>query len=409
MGRDTDEFFLARALELAARGRGAVEPNPLVGCVLVKDELVIGEGFHRAFGAPHAEVEALAACTESPEGATAYVNLEPCSHTNKKTPPCAPRLIAAGIQRVVIGWEDPNPAVSGRGIQQLRAAGIEVVVGVRGAESRQLNAPFFSRQLRGRPYVTLKWAESANGKAAGQDGQPFPISNERSHRVVHALRARCDAILVGINTVLRDDPLLTARGLPEESRRTLRRIVLDSRARIPTDSRLVTTAGQVPLHVFVGRWAKDDPAMSRRVDMLRERGVQVEPIDCDPGAALAINSILQKLAAELDVTHLLVEGGPTIHAAFVRQNLADRVWVFRSPQTVNEPRALMAAAIPAGYTRTGIKSLDEDTLSEYLNPDSAVYFSKVPSIDLTASLRWVHDFAASATSNPLAGDLRARK
>ncbi len=414
MGPDTDEAFLARALELAAGGRGSVEPNPMVGCVLVKDGRVIGEGYHAAFGQPHAEAVALAACSESPAGATAYVNLEPCSHTNKKTRPCAPRLIAAGIRRVVIGCEDPNPAVAGGGIEQLRAVGVEVAVGIRQSESRQLNAPFFARQVHGRPYVTLKWAESADGKVAGRDGRPLQISNERSNGIVHALRRRCDAILVGINTVLRDDPLLTVRGLSaqkggtgvppvllqqrhgrdaratNQETRSLRRIVLDSRARIPLERKVVATARQWPLHVFVSQATTKDSAGASNVDALRARGVHVETVASDCIAPLSLEAVLKKLA-ELDVTHLLVEGGPTVHEAFFRQNLADRVWVFRSPKIVGELNAPGAAVVPTNYVMTGEVLIDRDVLSEYHNPNSAVFFNPSASIDLNlASLSANH-------------------
>jgi len=166
-----DERFMRRAMELAARGRGAVEPNPMVGCVIVRDGRVIGEGFHRKFGEAHAEPTALAACVESPRGSTAYLTLEPCCHVGKKTPPCVPRLIDAGVARVVVGCLDPNPKVSGKGVEQLREAGIEVTVGVLEAEAKQLIAAFFALVKYGRPYVTLKWAESADGKVGGPPGE----------------------------------------------------------------------------------------------------------------------------------------------------------------------------------------------------------------------------------------------
>src|SRR4051812_36545882 len=171
---------MARAMELASRGRGDVEPNPMVGCVIARDGKIIGEGFHKKFGEGHAERVALGACTESPRGASVYVNLEPCCHTGggKKTPPCVPALIEAQVERVVVGCVDPNPAVSGRGIEELRRAGIEVEVGVGEAEAKQLNAAFFARVVHGRPYVTLKWAQSADGKVAGKLGQRKQISNE---------------------------------------------------------------------------------------------------------------------------------------------------------------------------------------------------------------------------------------
>src|SRR4051794_32100457 len=245
------EQFLRRAIRLAMNGRGRVEPNPVVGCVIVRDGRVIGEGFHEQFGGPHAEPNALAACAragESPAGATAYVTLEPCCHTNKKTPPCAPRLIEAKLARVVVGCLDPNPAVNGKGIATLRAAGIEVVGPVLEPEAKQLIAPFLATTTLGRPYVTLKWAESADGKIAGPGGRRTQISNERSMRLVHDLRGRGDATLVGIGTVVADDPLLTTRA--SSPGRPLLRVLLDSRLNVPLESRLVATAAQVPLWVF---------------------------------------------------------------------------------------------------------------------------------------------------------------
>src|SRR5258706_1600598 len=179
-----DEGFMRRAIELAARGRGSVEPNPMVGCVIVQGERIIADGYHQKFGQPHAEREALSAARESPRGATVYVNLEPCCHTNKKTPPCRPALIEANVAKVVVGCADPNPEVSGKGIESLRAAGIEVQVGPLEAECKQLNAAYFAKVLASRPYVTLKWAQSADGKVAGPHGQRKQISNELSMKVV---------------------------------------------------------------------------------------------------------------------------------------------------------------------------------------------------------------------------------
>jgi diaminohydroxyphosphoribosylaminopyrimidine deaminase/5-amino-6-(5-phosphoribosylamino)uracil reductase len=245
MNEATNQSMMRRAIELAMRGRGLVEPNPMVGCVIVKDGRVIGEGFHQKYGQAHAEPNALAACSKSPEGATAYVTLEPCCHINKQTPPCVPRLIAAKLARVVVGCLDPNPQVNGQGIAQLRQAGIEVVTGVLEDECRQLIAPFVARTLHRRPYITLKWAQSADGKIAGANGKPIQISNESSQKIVHELRARCDAIAVGINTVLSDDPLLTIRHA--QALRPMSRYVLDRQLRIPQKSRLVQTARHTPL------------------------------------------------------------------------------------------------------------------------------------------------------------------
>src|SRR5581483_11984816 len=189
--------FMRRALRLAMNGRGGVEPNPMVGCVIVKNGRIIGEGYHQHFGGPHAELNALASSIESPEAATAYVTLEPCCHTNKKTPPCVPALIAAKIGRVVIGCLDPNPDVNGNGVRRLRKAGIQIDGPLLEAEAKQLIAPFLAHVSLKRPYVTLKWAESSNGKVAGRLGRPVRISNSSSDKAVHQLRARCDAIAVG--------------------------------------------------------------------------------------------------------------------------------------------------------------------------------------------------------------------
>src|SRR5947209_8575501 len=190
MNLQTDQSFMRRAIRLAMNGRGRVEPNPMVGCVIVKAGRVIGEGYHQEFGGAHAEPNALANCTESPAGATAYVTLEPCCHLNKKTPPCVPRLIEAKLARVVIGCVDPNPEVAGRGARQLQEAGITVDLGVCENEARQLAAPFFARIVQRRPYVTLKWAQTADGKVAGSGGRRLQISNEQSMGIVHNLRAR---------------------------------------------------------------------------------------------------------------------------------------------------------------------------------------------------------------------------
>src|SRR3954447_12161110 len=246
---NSDQTFMRRAIALAARGRGAVEPNPMVGCVIVRDGRIIGEGYHRKFGQAHAEAEALVACMESPEGTTVYVTLEPCCHTNKKTPPCVPRLIDAKVARVIVACVDPNPQVGGRGIEQLRAAGIEVSVGLLEKEAKQLNAPFFVLVRHQRPYVTLKWAQTADGKVAAPPGAPrLLITGTESNRLVHQLRARCDAIMVGINTVLADDPLPTVPGV--EPMRPLLRVVLDRDLRIPLTSELVQTSLRTPTVVF---------------------------------------------------------------------------------------------------------------------------------------------------------------
>lgn len=359
------------ALLLAARGRGAVEPNPMVGCVIVKDGRVIGEGFHRRFGAAHAEPDALAHCIESPAGATVYVNLEPCCHTGKKTPPCVPRLIEAQVARVVVACLDPNPQVSGKGAAQLRSAGIDVTVGVLEAEAQQLNAPFFALIRHGRPYVTLKWAQTANGKIAAPPGQKqLWISNKASQRIVHEFRARCDAILVGLNTVVRDDPSLTVRGIAPM--RPLIRVVLDSSLRIPLTSRLVQTARQTPVLVIC-----DEPHL-KMATKLTSQGVQVVGLPTSSAGEIDLNLALKELGRR-GVTHLLVEPGPTVARGFFNAGFVDRIWVFHSSTQVDEPGCGEAPQVP--YAQTATARVEDDQLTEYLNPASDVYFRSMPSVD----------------------------
>jgi diaminohydroxyphosphoribosylaminopyrimidine deaminase/5-amino-6-(5-phosphoribosylamino)uracil reductase len=371
---EIDIEFLRRANRLAMKGRGRVEPNPMVGCIIVKDGQIISEGYHAKFGGPHAEPTALESCGKNCAGGTAYVTLEPCCHTTKKTPPCAPRLIAAGIKRVVIGCLDPNPAVDGKGVAMLRAAEIEVVESLIEAESKQLNAAFFKRTTLGRPYVTLKWAESANGKVAGAGGKRSQISNVRAMRVVHEMRARSDAILVGINTVFADDPQLTVRNV--EIFRPLTRAVLDSNLRLPFESMLARTgAGEVV--VFCSRQTFRD---SPRVAELEAMGVKINPIHAVAPGRLSLDDVL----FDLDDCgpNLLIESGPTLATSFFRQNLCDRVWIIRSPNEINEPTAPSAPPLPADYVKTTEVNLDGDILSEYLNTKSPAFFATNPSADI---------------------------
>lgn len=359
---------MGRALELAMSGRGEVEPNPMVGCVIAQDGQIIGEGYHQKYGGPHAERAALAACGRPPRGAVAYVTLEPCCHANKKTPPCVPALVEAGISEVVIGCTDPNPQVNGQGVGQLREAGVSARVGVMEAMCRQLIAPFAARMVYRRPYVTMKWAQSADCKVAGPGGRRLQISNDRSMRVVHELRGRCDGIMVGSNTVLRDDPMLTARGVKEP--RPPVRYVLDRKLKIPPESRLVKSAAQIPVVVA----CEEEMLHSPQAEELRTQGVQL----------LQADSINQVLADAYDrrITHLLVEAGPGLAKVFFTGGWADRLWVFRSPESVGDPAAPAAAEIPGNFKATGTLDLDGDRLTEYLNPDSTVFFEAAASADL---------------------------
>lgn len=371
---EVDASFLRRAIRLAMNGRGSVEPNPMVGCVIVKNGRVIGEGHHQQYGGPHAEPNALASCTESPQGATAYVTLEPCCHTNKKTPPCAPRLIEAKLARVAIGCLDPNPDVNGKGVGMLRDAGIVVDGPVLEAEAKQLIAPFLARIVHNRPYVTLKWAESADGKIAGRMGQRVHITNATSDRTVHALRARCDAIAVGTNTVLNDDPLLTARGV--DINRPLLRVVLSNSLKISAKSALVRTASQLPLLIYCSDASV--AAQAEHVEELREAGAHVIALKTAGESHFALPDVLSDLHSR-SVTHLLVEPGPTLARSMLATNQVDRVWVFRStvPLAIEDGSAAPALQYPASEEM----DLEGDRLTEHLNPASVVFFTSVPSAD----------------------------
>jgi diaminohydroxyphosphoribosylaminopyrimidine deaminase / 5-amino-6-(5-phosphoribosylamino)uracil reductase len=356
-------------------GRGRVEPNPMVGCVIVKDGRVIGEGHTQPPGGPHAEPTALANCTESPASATAYVTLEPCCHTNKRTPPCAPRLVEAKIARVVYGCLDPNPPVNGNGVAMLRAAGIRVDGPVLEAAAKQLIAPFIARVLHQRPYVTLKWAQTADKRVAGPGGKPLSISNSASQTLVHRLRSRCDSIAVGINTVLQDNPQLTVRGI--EGSRNPARFVLDSHFRTPGDAR-VLQGSEAETTIFHG-YANAAKARHRQ-NGLEIIGATLMLARVGPDGRLSLPDVLRKIYDRAGYD-LLVEPGPTLASSFFGEDVADRLWVFRSPMRVDDDSAPQAADIPANWIETGALDLAGDTLTEYLNPASPVFFAAEASAD----------------------------
>jgi diaminohydroxyphosphoribosylaminopyrimidine deaminase/5-amino-6-(5-phosphoribosylamino)uracil reductase len=323
--RAEDERFMRRALELAARGQGSVEPNPMVGCVIVRNGQIVGEGWHEEFGGPHAEIVALQKVDKSLlRGATAYVTLEPCCHQGK-TPPCSKALIHVGIARVVIAMEDPFPSVDGGGIDDLKAAGIACEVGLFADEARELNAPYLMRLDNGRPWVIAKWAQTRDGKMALADGARW-ISNQRSREVVQQLRGRVDAILVGSGTALADDPLLVARPKsPNDVKRTAMRIVVDSMASLSPQSQLVRTAREGPVLAAVSDAAADDAVRRLHAD-----GVHV--FYCE-GATHGER--LRSLLAELGrrrMTNVLVEGGSRLLHTLFDIYAIDEVHVFTAPK-----------------------------------------------------------------------------
>jgi diaminohydroxyphosphoribosylaminopyrimidine deaminase/5-amino-6-(5-phosphoribosylamino)uracil reductase len=315
-----DTTCMERALALARRGEGRVEPNPMVGAVIASASArIVGEGFHDHFGGPHAEIVALAAAGEAARGGTLYVTLEPCCHQGK-TPPCTAAIVAAGLRRVVVAAGDPFPAVAGGGLAALRAAGLVVDVGLCERDAVRLTAAFRMLHARGRPWVTAKWATSLDGALAAPAGDDRWVSSPESLALVHALRGRMDAIMVGIGTALADDPLLTAR--PTGPRRAVR-VVLDARARLPLASKLVQTARDWPLVVAVGPAA--DPA---RLAALEGAGCEIWR-----GAAADQGDRLERLLAELAgrrLTNLLVEGGGQVFGTLFARGLVDETWAFTS-------------------------------------------------------------------------------
>ncbi len=320
-----DQLWMREALRLAALGLGLVEPNPMVGCVLVKENKQIGAGYHKKFGGPHAEIEAiLDSMGKNVAGATAYVTLEPCCHFGK-TPPCTDAVIAAKVARVVAASRDPHAVVDGGGLAKLRAAGIEVDVGLLEAEARELNAPYFKRIKTGKPWVIAKWAMSLDGRIATRTGHSQWISGESSRQWVHELRGRVDAIAVGIGTALADDPLLTAR--PTGLRQALR-VVVDSRLRLPPTSQLAQTARLVPLLICAGPNANAGNAAK-----LESLGCRIWISSSDDRQQRLVE-MFEMLAQQASVTNMLVEGGEELLGSLFDLHQMDQCEVFVAPKLI---------------------------------------------------------------------------
>jgi len=352
----TDLLHMRHALALAERALGTTAPNPAVGCVIVKDERVVGRGWTQAGGRPHAEAVALAQAGDGARGATAYVTLEPCAHQGQ-TPPCANALIEAGIARVVVAVEDPDPRVCGKGIAMLWDAGVEVVSGVLEREAALLNQGFFLRVKESRPLVTLKVAASLDGKTATVSGQSKWITGPEARRHGHLLRARHDAILVGVETALADDPELTCRIAGLEDRSPLR-VVLDTRLRLPETSKLVKTAKQNPTLVFT--------AVDGRLG-----DAEVVRVARDARGRPDVGAVLNELARR-GITRLLVEGGASVHAAFLDRGLADRLEVFRAPLVIGASGKSAIDALAAfdldeasRFVSLGRRALGDDLLESF--------------------------------------------
>ena len=322
---DTPQAAMQHALHLAKRGLGSVEPNPPVGAVLVDDAgRCVGEGWHQRFGGPHAEVYALEQAGNAARGATLYVTLEPCCHFGK-TPPCSRAVIAAGVKRVVVAMSDPAPHVSGGGIAELRAAGITVDVGICEHEARILTAPFVRWVTERRPWVHAKWAMTLDGKIASRTGHSQWISGPSSRALVHELRGRMDAIVVGIGTVLADDPLLTAR---PPGPRIATRVVIDPHARLPLTSQLVQTARDVPVI-----WIISDAIDVTHTEAITRSGVECWRLQHDTQAGFDHRDWLDRLG-QRSMTHVLIEGGGRLLGSLFDRNLLDEYHVFIAPKLV---------------------------------------------------------------------------
>jgi diaminohydroxyphosphoribosylaminopyrimidine deaminase/5-amino-6-(5-phosphoribosylamino)uracil reductase len=336
---ETNPAFMRRALDLAARARGRTSPNPMVGAVLVKDGVVVGEGFHAFAGADHAEVEALREAESAAAGATLYVTLEPCCHFGR-TPPCVDRIVEAGVRRVVAACEDPNPAVNGQGFAALRAAGLTVDVGVLQEDATRLNEAFFTYIRTGRPFVILKAAASLDGKIATQTGDSRWITGESARQHVHQIRNEVDAVVVGIGTVLRDNPMLTTRlGIPDQRDPT--RVIVDNLARLPLRAQVInraSTAGTV--------LAVSEMAPRARLEALEREGVQVLVV---PGSPRRVSlAHLMEALGKMGFLSVMIEGGAEINASALEEGIVDKLLLFLAPILIggkSTPTAVGGAGI----------------------------------------------------------------
>lgn len=349
------------ALALARRGLGSAWPNPTVGCVIVKGGRVVGRGWTQPGGRPHGETEALARAGEAAQGATAYVSLEPCCHWGK-TPPCTDALIAAGVRRVVLPIEDPDPRVSGQGIARLRSAGIAVETGLLAAEAAEINAGFFLRLRQGRPLVTLKLAATLDGKLATSSGESQWITGPLARDRAHLLRASHDAVMIGSNTVLTDDPRLTCR-LPGLDDQSPVRIIVDGRLRVPLTARVVAEAGQVPTWFITLRHGDEV-----RREAFQSCGVELLEVPGTPDHTVDMAAALKELGKR-GLTRVLVEGGATLAAVLLRAGLVDRVAWFHAPMLIGGDGIPAVAALGIDkladaprFERIAVEAVGEDVL-----------------------------------------------
>ena len=356
----SDEEYMRLALRLARRGLGWASPNPMVGAVLVRDNHIIGRGYHRRYGGSHAEINALQDASVAPVGATLYVNLEPCCHYGK-TPPCVDAIISSKIKRVVIGTLDPNPQASGKSVRILNEHGIETRTGVLEEECRELNKSHFKYMTTGMPLVTLKFAQTLDGRIATAGGDSRWVSSEAFRKRAHKLRAINDAILVGIDTVLADNPQLMVRLVRG---RNPARVILDSRLRMPLDAEIIKTGKAAPVII-----ATTPQADGEKVSRLRELGIEVMVVQPDASGEIDLKALLQALGGR-NISSLLVEGGARVITSFLRQKLADKAIVAIAPKILGKGTdavgeldiARMSQALKMAFTR--ISRVGEDIVIE---------------------------------------------
>jgi diaminohydroxyphosphoribosylaminopyrimidine deaminase/5-amino-6-(5-phosphoribosylamino)uracil reductase len=324
MIKDLDVYYIKKALELARKGEGYTSPNPLVGAIVVKDGEIIGKGYHQYYGGPHAEVYALDEAGEQAKGATIYVTLEPCSHYGK-TPPCSLKIIKSGIKRVVVAMEDPNPLVAGRGIDELKKAGIEVETGILEKEARLLNEAFLKYITSEYPFVYLKTAQTLDGYLATRTGDSQWITNKKARLWGHRLRHRVDAILVGIGTILKDDPALTTR-LPGRKGKDSIRIVLDARLETPLDARILNQTSDTSTIIVTG----DQIAEGRLAMYSNLEQVEILSLPLNKEGRIPLRELLKKLHVR-GISSLLVEGGGRVNYSFLKEGLVDKLYCFIAP------------------------------------------------------------------------------
>jgi diaminohydroxyphosphoribosylaminopyrimidine deaminase/5-amino-6-(5-phosphoribosylamino)uracil reductase len=358
----SDASFMREALALAAKARGEVEPNPMVGAVAVRDGRIVARGFHQRYGEAHAEANLITEAAGDLSNATVYLTLEPCTHLDKKTPPCTPQLLAVRPARVVIASIDPNPSVSGRGIAALRDAGIRVDTGLLAEEERQLNQAYYAFRSSQRPYVIAKWAMTLDGKIASRLRDSRWVSSEEARTEVHRLRGAVDAVMVGVWTVLTDDPQLTprlVRGKPPI------RIILDSTLRTPPGARVLEGSNEIPTWILTT--AAADP---KRRSALERAGAKVLTLDADAEQRVDIHTALRRLR-DLKIDRLLVEGGREVFSSLFHQRVVDQVIAYIAPKIIGGTEAPGPVG-GIGFDRIGEALALDDVDVRTVGPDLCI-------------------------------------